>query len=177
MTANRFKWRTIGEMIGLVAVVLSLVFVALELKQANQVANLDARRSLIVTLLEINMEIAANPELARVVSIASSGDAVEPNSADLHQVRHLTFALYNAWSLLDAAFESGQMSEENYVYWVAEVRASLERWPGMIPHFEVAMQSDMSVEGRSLEELFAFYSAAEGDSAYMAILEAVVNSN
>jgi hypothetical protein len=45
------------------------------------------------------------------------------------------------------------------------------------PHFEVAMQSDMSVEGRSLEELFAFYSAAEGDSAYMAILEAVVNSN
>jgi hypothetical protein len=60
----RSQWQTIGTLVAGVGVILSLIFVGLELRQSTQVARAQARQGLAERNGDILALIAGNPELA-----------------------------------------------------------------------------------------------------------------
>ena len=62
--SHRSRWQTIGTLAAGVGVILSLIFVGLELRQATQVARAQTRQGLADRNGEIISLIAGNPELA-----------------------------------------------------------------------------------------------------------------
>ena len=177
MTGIDTNWRTIGEVIGLAAIVLSLVFVGLEIRYANQATQQDAINELILVNNEFHRSIVENPDLAAVVALASSGQEADPESAEFHQLRHLAWLLHNNLILLDATSRTGQMSEQEQIFWVTSARLLIEAWPGITPHLRFAMQDTVEVSGESFDELLQRYTENRPNSAYRMLLEVIASSD
>jgi len=175
MRTGGANWRKVSELIGVAALVLSLVFVGLELRQANQATRQDAVNELITLNNELHRSIAENPDLARVVAMAASGEAPDPGSAEFFQLRHLAWVLHNNMVVLDTTRRTGQMSEQEMKYWVTSARLLIEDWPGIIPHLRYAVQDSVVVSGLSIEELRDRYVESDPDSAYCMLLDVVAS--
>jgi hypothetical protein len=74
----RSRWQTIGTLVAGAGVILSLIFVGLELRQATQVARAQARQGLAERNGEIISLIAGSPELAQAWALRW-----QPESAEL----------------------------------------------------------------------------------------------
>ena len=148
----------------------------MELRHANNAARQDAINELIATANELHMSIAENPEIARIAAIAASNDQPEPGELEFHQLRHFSWHYHNTIILLDATFREGQMPQEEYAYWVADVAATTEMWPGMIPHLKFAMRNSLQVSGGSFEELLAEYGEDDVLTGYEVLLKAVIDN-
>jgi len=89
--------RRIGEVVGLVGVIGSLVFVGLEVRQSSLATKAATDAAVADGYRELNLVIAGSPELAS--AMASLGDDPESASAaDQIQVLSLWRALFHIWS-------------------------------------------------------------------------------
>ena len=93
------NWNTQStvETIGLFAVVLSLIFVGLELRQ-NSIATIAQTNSNVAeSFIDINLAMATSEELARALT-AYGDDPANLSAADVVQVLGLWRALFHIWS-------------------------------------------------------------------------------
>ena len=94
------KGRTVVEAIGVISIVASLIFVGYEVRQANQLARLEAQREMANAWHEVNLSMALDPAfpgmLARVWDGATEADFEPGERASLA----LTFVgLGRGWEL------------------------------------------------------------------------------
>ena len=90
------NWKDIAELIGIGAIVASLVFVAIEVRQSNQIGRLEAMQSMASDWATVGLEIAGNKSLAVLLAKTDSGavqkdfDAVENRQlfSALHGLDH-----------------------------------------------------------------------------------------
>lgn len=70
---KKANWRDIAELIGIGAIVASLVFVAIQVRQSNQIGRLEAMQSMASDWATVGLGIAGNESLAALLAKASDG--------------------------------------------------------------------------------------------------------
>ena len=94
-----FGWtgRGIAEVIGLVCVVGSLVFVGLEVRQNSVATRASANAAVAEAFIELNLVLASSPELARAV-VASFEDPDKLSPEERILVLGMWRTLFHIWS-------------------------------------------------------------------------------
>ncbi len=118
--------RQIIETVGLSAVVLSLLFVALEIRQSNRIAVVNAEYELRNNFSSINEAILTQPDLADfLLKISIEGEVLE--GADAIRARMWTSRLMNIWLAAALAYENGFATQATYDNIFDNIRFGMNR--------------------------------------------------
>jgi len=109
------KWnsRQFVEAIGLSAVVLSLLLVAYEIRQANRIAVVNAEFELRSSYQATNIALLDNPDMVDfTIRLQTSGEQLE--GPDKVRALAWTYIHLNGWVAMALAYENGVTTEETY---------------------------------------------------------------
>ncbi len=114
---SQSRWRDYLEGVGLVAIVASLIFVAIELRQSNQIGRLEAMHSMAEAWSSVGIELASNENLATLFAKTDSGagrkdfDAVENR-----QLFNILHGLDHHWEMRFNQLKLGVLASADYSY-------------------------------------------------------------
>ncbi len=128
------------ETVGIMAVVLSLLFVAYEIRQSNAIAIGTTSYELSRNWMSSNELIITNPELRSLVVKLTDKDyvlTIDPNELELS----LAYArrLLNVWIAIEDAHHQGIVSDAIYSLAGKDVISVLNRRPGLIPLYKLML--------------------------------------
>ncbi len=111
MDMNRAnRWLMLGANVGVIA---GILFLAVEIQQANRIAiastEIDVRNS----LAGINESIYSNPEIAELIVRSANSDA-EVTAVEDFRLYVLILRLLNTWLAVETAYENGMVPPETY---------------------------------------------------------------
>ena len=122
------------EYVGILAVLLSLLFVAFEIRQSNRIAIGNASMEMTQMLLELNRSLREDPEISALVTKLSENEGgLTPTESQMADA--LAFEYINVWSAAGRAYENGLILEESFINYMSGISAELDRFPGLAPHF------------------------------------------
>jgi hypothetical protein len=111
------NWRDIAELTGIVAIVASLVFVAIQVRQSNQIGRLEAMQSMASDWATVGLEMAGNGDLAALLAQADGG-AVR-NDFDAAENRRLFSILHGLdhhWEMRFNQLNLGVLELKDYSF-------------------------------------------------------------
>jgi hypothetical protein len=114
---SNVRWKDLLEGAGLVAIVASLIFVAIEMRQSNQIGRLEAMDSMAYAWSSVGLELAANENLAALLVKTDSGavrkdfDAVENR-----QLFNILHGLDHHWEMRFNQLNLGVLDYADYSF-------------------------------------------------------------
>ena len=131
------KLSNLNEWLSLVAnlgVVGGIVFLGLEINQANRIAINSAESAIGAQAAEVNRSILDSPDDSDFLkNLVSTSEGLQPT--DEAKLRGMARQLTNLWITAESAFQNGLISEDNYQIYVADVAIVYDEFPGLVPHF------------------------------------------
>ena len=127
--------RTLIEGFGVLSVVVSLVFVAIQINQSNAQARAAVAYDLHESFNGYHDLVASDAELGAIVSqvmIDASHDLTPSESA---RAFSLAVRLLNTWLSVQAAFDRGLIEEPVFAGYQADVAAAVRGLPGFMPYW------------------------------------------
>ncbi len=122
------------EITGISAVVLSLIFVAWELRQSNRIAIATAETDLRSANRELISLVADNSILAAVI-VKARDTSVQMNSTEQEIFKSYARASFNILSQANAAFENGLLTTYSLDIYRNRITRDLDIDPALINHF------------------------------------------
>jgi hypothetical protein len=110
---NSSGWKDIAELIGLGAIVLSLVLVAYELRQNTRMMRAQTRDSLTEKQMMFSDWIGTN-EYAANVSLLGAQGKLEPGTPDHLAFRFLIHGVFREWENSFYQFEQGLFDQDEF---------------------------------------------------------------
>jgi len=127
------RLKSIGELVGLGAVVLGLVFVGLELRSNTEAVRASTFQSLTDISNDYIMEIAADPDLSRILHAARAGGLGALAPADSVRFWSLERAFWVRMQNVYSQYERGTLTEDDFVLYRSVIcdspEASRALWP------------------------------------------------
>lgn len=120
----------LAEAAGAVAVVLSLIFVGVELRQANDIATRDVRIQLSTQVSDLERLTTENSDHAALLSRLTS-KAVTLSAVEYEQARSYAQQLISHWAAVQAAHESGFLPEGSFNAYLKYMTSTFGRYPGL----------------------------------------------
>jgi hypothetical protein len=134
------RLRSAAEVLGVLAVVLSVVFLALQVRQANQIARAEASRELLAMFNQFHDAAIADPAVTDIlVALANPAPELTPHQAI--QARHFVSRLFNAFNAVHDAYTEGLVPIGVYEDYATAVRGYLRDYPGIVPPLRVLIES------------------------------------
>ena len=118
----------IVEIAGVISVVLSLLFVAFQIQQTNQIAIVTAEIETRNNYSDLNEAMFSDKELAALLE-RSSEPAFNPAVGEQTQLRSFAFRFMNIWLASEIAFMNGMLPESSYQIVIDDIKYLLERNP------------------------------------------------
>lgn len=109
----KFENRSLLEGVGVIAVVLSLLFVAFQIQQANRIAIATTEIEVSNNYTELNEFIMENPEFWDLYYKARE-PGVELTIVERSIYSNWARRLFNIWRGIDTAYRNGMVPEETY---------------------------------------------------------------
>ena len=116
----------IGEVAGAIAVFVTLLYLAMQVRQTNKMARFEAMREIIGQFNALNLLYVTDSKL-REVLLTEGALPVEQEE----QLYAYVDSYCNAWATAQSAFEQGQIDDALFNSAVKDVGIALARWPGM----------------------------------------------
>ena len=114
------------ELVGVIAVVLSLLFVAYEIRQANKIALVANVTAHYASFSVINEAMMTDPELTSLLHRApASGDLSEFSQPERMQVASFIAMLLNTWIPANISYNNGQLAQTSFAAVFDDARASI----------------------------------------------------
>src|SRR3954463_5235446 len=111
----------IAQMIGSIAVVLSVLYLAIQVHQSTRIAKLAAQDAAATALREVTKPFAENAELARIWRIGLENlDAL--SAEDQSRFFHSTYQFLKAFETIHFHHVSGLMDEQVWQGWCGLLR-------------------------------------------------------
>ena len=129
-----------------VVVVVSLGFLALQVKQGNDIAQANMRHALIVANNIFHDLVIADAELGELLGRMGAANA-EFADGKTQQVRAISNRLFNQWNAIHGAYTTGQIPQSVYDNWSAGVPSIMTQYPALIPFFAQLLESFPGVQG------------------------------
>jgi len=131
------KLSNLNEWLSLVAnlgVVGGIIFLGLEINQANRIAVNSAESALGAQAAEVNRSILESPDDSNFLkNLVSASEGLQPT--DEVKLRMMARQLTNLWSAAESAFENGLISQDLYQIYVVDIATVYNEFPGLVPHF------------------------------------------
>ena len=97
------------ETAGVISVVLSLLFVAYQIQQANRIALAEAEADLRSSVRELNLTIAESSELSRI-AVKARDNPSDLTPVEEYQLRYMASSHFSILTQANQAFENGLLS-------------------------------------------------------------------
>ena len=109
----RWNGKQVFEAVGLIALVLSLLLVAYEVRQANRIAVVNTEFALRSSFQETNIALLTDPDMVDfLVRTNTSGESLD--GPDGVRARAWTYLSLNAWLAVGLAHENGVTTDATY---------------------------------------------------------------
>ena len=136
MTADKSKVvREIIELVGIVAVVLSLLLVAYEVRQSNRIAQA-------TTTYEIGRDVNlfnelgySDPEFAELL-VKLRDPEFKPSAIEGMRVRLLANRFVNLWAIQEKAYQNGLLSDAQFTMTQTDVVTVMSAFPALMKSWE-----------------------------------------
>lgn len=126
------KKKDIAEVIGLMAVIASLLFLGYEIRQSNQIARSTITYELASNVSEINQTIWSTPEIA-ALHVRLNDPGYLPTGTETEMLRAEARRYMNLWGAVEVAYRNGYQTREQLDILLDEVEATVTRFPAMKP--------------------------------------------
>ena len=159
MGIETINWDAIGavaELIGSVAVVATIGYLAAQIRQTNRSAESDTLNALHDKFNALNGILLHNPDLHGLLT-------KEGSLSDDERERVYTFAnmLINAWVNVQTAYDNGQIGQRLYRGMRNDVDVAMRRWP----NFHAAVRTGLANYPEVAHlEIFGSYGGPRSDA-------------
>ena len=116
----------IGEICGAIAVLITLLYLATQIRQTNKMARFNTTREIMRQFNDLNRLYATDATIREVV-LKKGGLSVEEDE----QLYTYADMYCNAWATAQMAFDQGQIDKVLFDAVVKDVQVELNRWPSM----------------------------------------------
>ena len=113
---DRERRRDILEVVGLLAVVGSLIFLALEIRQNTLVVSGQSINEIYDAVREIDLITFADPDLTRITAMERE-DIPTLDDAELRQYKHYVTLMFEVWERAIARENEGLIDSESVSSW------------------------------------------------------------
>lgn len=122
----------IGEVLGALSVLVTLFYLAQQIRQSNKIAKASSEVSIRNSFSAINTLLGENRELVEI--------AVKMEDTDCHlskveylRIRSLLLQLTNVWISVEAAYENGMASKNSFEHIFDDITQLTTNWPATKP--------------------------------------------
>ena len=156
--AQKFRlaeWASIAEIIGSIAVVASLIFVGLELRQASEQLQLISDIEADLSNASLSIRIAESPELSDLI-YRGERDPESLSDQELDRFTNIALPRLAIWENTYDSYLIGNLSESDWKAWDTFYRARWN-WPG---YKYIYLKYQIGFGNRSLEyfaDVFQIY--------------------
>jgi len=147
---KRSTIRTAAEASGIVALLASLVFLAMEINQSNKIAITSIQYDILADFNEYHRQVLADPEVAEFVAKLKSADGMVLSPAERARAHAFVTIMINIWYAVQTAYDNGQLTDEAFQAYRDDARHSLLRYPGVIPYFRESIESTPSLHNAEI---------------------------
>ena len=114
---SHIRWKGILDSVGLVAIVASLIFVAIEVRQSNQIGRLDAMQSMASDWSSVGIELAGNRNLAALLAKTDSGAVPKDfDEVENRQLFNILHGLDHHWEMRFKMSNLGVLEASDYSF-------------------------------------------------------------
>ena len=139
-----------GEFVGAVAVMFTLGYLAIQIRQSNKISLFNATRELVESSNEVNRLVMANGTIRQL--LVKTEDLSDD---EREQLFRFALMLANSWVAFQTAFDNGQITAGTYDAGLRDVSIAMERWPNFREFaVEAASYYPANSEMPIFEELF-----------------------
>ena len=124
--------RAAAEAIGIVAVVVSLGFLGLQVKQGNDIAQANMRYDLLMAHNEFHDLVVSDAEVGVLLSRMGDPES-EFTRGETERVRAIANRMFNQWNAIHGAYVTGQIPQAVYENLSAPVPPVMSLYPAAIP--------------------------------------------
>jgi len=131
----RLNTYRVGKWLSLVAnfgVLVGIVFLALEIRQANRIAIATTEISIRSEFKALNELVLANDDIARLLVRALDADA-DFSPVDTEKLYAYLYACINNWLGIEIAYVNGMITEMTFKVALQDVREILRYYPALQP--------------------------------------------
>jgi len=123
----------IGEIIGAIAVIGTIVYLARQIGQSVDLGRASQNRNLMESYEAYNELIIGSREVAELLA-RLEGEPTDLSPADNVQIRHLAYRMMNVWASAELSFINGQLRQDEFALYQNDVRSTTELYPGLVPY-------------------------------------------
>lgn len=116
------------ELMGIAALVLSLLVVAYEVRQSNRIAKATTTYEIYRDINQFNELGYSDPEFAAFL-VKLRDSEFQPSAVEVMQINLLARRFINLWTTQEAAYSNGLLSEEQFAATQADVVSVLQTFP------------------------------------------------
>ena len=128
----------IGEVLGALAVFVTLIYLSRQVKESNKLAKSSAATDVMNGFGEVNA-ILTTPSLAAAMAKAKAIPS-DFTPAEEVQVRQLCLRVMNVYMQGETAFKNGHLDENSFTMLKRDIYPVLATYPGTAPFFEKALE-------------------------------------
>jgi hypothetical protein len=116
----------VGEALGAIAVLVTLMYLATQIRQTNRISLFNSSKELIGAYDEINRLVATDSSVRDVLL------KQEPLSENEEKQLYAISIMYgNVWVAAETALRNGQIQENLYRVIAGDVTSQLDQWPAI----------------------------------------------
>lgn len=134
MSAHRRHLREAVGIVGVVSIVASLLLVAWEIRQSNQIAKTDIVLRLADQFNEIHESRVNSPEVAKLYPKLTAPQSHLITATETSQMEGLAWRYVNIFVAAQVAYDDGVMSRGHFERYIAGAESLVDAYPGLHPH-------------------------------------------
>ena len=146
------NWREIVEIVGVVSIVGSLLLLATEVRQSNNIASATMEANLGAEYNRINFERATNADFAKLYAKMADPASHLITATENEQIKGVAWTYVNIYWSAQAAHDNGLMSDDQLQGYAGDLGLLLERRPALKEHFVLFLEE---IPGMSDSPVFA----------------------
>lgn len=123
----------IGEMLGSAAVLVTLIYLSVQVSQTNKISKAAVSRELQQRYYDLYALIATDPEVRGLVTRMQDPEYQPGGPEEEEQVEAFCLMLSGIWLSTGSAYEQGQIDSVVYQVYFDDVAVKLHKWPGLRP--------------------------------------------
>jgi hypothetical protein len=125
--SKKVNWEAIGavgEILGAIAVFVTLAYLASQIKQSNNLARFTSTKEILNQFNHLNEMVATNADLREV--LAKTGDLSDD---EREQIYNFAMMFCAVWMSAQIAYDNQQLPDAFYEACAEDVKVEIDRWP------------------------------------------------
>jgi len=151
------------EIIGVVSVALSLLFVAFQIQQTNQIAIVSTEIQIRNNYSELNESMYSDRELSVLIEKAAD-PSYQPLPGEYTQLRSLAFRFMNIWLASEIAYKNSMLPEASWRIVLDDIGYLLQNTPYLKQQFREILDNYPGWANTEVVKTIEMHLTTRGDS-------------